>query len=284
MARILIAGCGYVGAALAAELAVAGHDVWGLRRRPLTMPLGVQPLAADLADPVTLKELPEALDAIFYLVSASGSDDPHYRNAYVDGPRGLLSALERRSERPSRIFFASSTAVYAQEDGGWVDEGSRTEPTHFSGRRLLEGEQLILSGPIPGTVVRFAGIYGPRRTRLVEQVRSGSATYRKRPEQWTNRIHRDDCAGALRHLMDLERPAEVYVGTDCEPATQRGVKEWIAAALGAPEPRAVAAGDPSVRGARGNKRCRNRLLLESGYSFRYPTFREGYRQVLEEMR
>lgn len=284
MAKILIAGCGYVGSALAAELVMEGHDVWGLRRRPLSLPLGVRPIAADLGDPSALKDLPGRLDAVVYLVSAGGADDPHYRSAYVEGPRILLEALDAQMPAPGRFLFVSSTAVYAQDHGEWVDETSPTEPTHFSGRRLLEGEQLVLAGPIRPVVVRLAGIYGPRRTRLIEQVRSGTATYRRRPEQWTNRIHRDDCAGVLKHLLFLERPERLYLGVDCEPASQRAVMEWIAGALGAPTPRAVSAADSGVRRSRGNKRCSNRRLLESGYVFRFPTYREGYRQVLEEMR
>ena len=119
--------------------------------------------------------------SVFYLVSAGGSDDPHYRRAYVDGPRALVEALAGQAKPPGRIVMVSSTAVFAQQAGEWVDETSPTEPTHFSGRRLLEGEQVIRSGPIPATVVRLAGIYGPRRTRLVERVRSGAATYARRP-------------------------------------------------------------------------------------------------------
>lgn len=283
MARILIAGCGYVGSALAAELVTEGHDVWGLRRRPLALPLGVRPIAADLADPSALKELPEELDAVCYLVSAGGSDDPHYRAAYVDGPRALIEALAGQAQPPARFVFVSSTAVYAQDAGEWVDEESATEPAHFSGRRLLEGERLVLSGPIPATVLRLAGIYGPRRSRLIEQVRSGAASYRRRPEQWTNRIHRDDCAGVLKHLLALERPDPLYVGVDSEPAPQRLVMEWLAGVLGAPVPRGVAATDPGLRRSRGNKRCRNQRLLDAGYVFRFPSYREGYRQVLEGM-
>jgi nucleoside-diphosphate-sugar epimerase len=244
----------------------------------------VIPVTADLGLVASLEELPAGIDAVFYMASPGGPDDGYYRAAYVDGLSNLLAVLDRRGERPKRIFLVSSTAVYAQDDGSWVDESSPTEPTHFSGKRLLEAEELLRSCPFAATIIRFGGIYGPRRVRLIENVRAGRAVYRKSPPQWTNRIHRDDCAGVLQHLMRLERPASVYLGVDCEPAEDGAVLRWLAGVLGAPTPRAVRAGDPGLRSMRGgNKRCRNDRLVESGYRFRYPTFREGYRAVIEEL-
>jgi len=281
MSRVLIAGCGYVGSALGRLLLDGSHEVWGLCRKPVSLPAGIVPMSADLGLAPTLVDLPEGLDTVFYLASPGGSDDALYRMVYVQGLKNLLEALGRQNQRPRRVFFVSSTAVYAQRKGEWVDETSPTEPTHFSGRRLLEGEKIVRDGPFASTVVRFGGIYGPRRTQLIESVRSGRAVWRKSPPQWTNRIHRDDCAGALAHLMRLERPEQLYLGVDCEPAEQGAVMRWLAGALGAPVPRPVRAGDPGLRAARGNKRCRNERLLASGYAFLYPTYREGYRALLE---
>jgi nucleoside-diphosphate-sugar epimerase len=281
MARVLIAGCGYVGAVLGQALAEESHGVWGLRRRLVSLPDGIHPIVADLGVAATLADLPPDFDYVFYMASPGGPDDALYRTAYVEGLSNLLLALDRQGHRPVRIFFVSSTAVYAQRRGEWVDEESPTEPVHFSGRRLLEAERILFEGPFAGTVVRFAGIYGPRRMQLVESVRTGRAVWRKSPPQWTNRIHRDDCAGVLAHLMQLERPEKIYLGVDCEPAERGAVLYWLAGALGAPAPRVVRAGDPALPATRGNKRCRNERLLASGYTFRYPTYREGYGAMLE---
>jgi nucleoside-diphosphate-sugar epimerase len=279
MARVLIAGCGFVGTALGELLVRESHAVWGLSRRPLSLPAGVQPIDADVFMATSLVDLPPDLDCVYYLVAPSGSDDAVYRAAYVTGPGQLLEALRKQGQRPVRFFLASSTAVYAQDDGSWVDETSPTEPQGFRGRRLLEGEQLALAGPFPATVVRFGGIYGPRRTRLIDQVRAGRAVYSKSP-RYTNRIHRDDCAGVLCHLAKIEAPEPVYLGVDSDPAPEAEVLKWLAGVLGAPEPRKVRARDLPDRSS-GNKRCRNQRLLSSGYSFRYPSFREGYRKVVE---
>jgi len=281
MARVLIAGCGYVGAALGERLLEDSHDVWGLRRNPRSLPAGIEPIEADLTQPQSLVGLPDDLDVVFYLTSPSGAEDRRYRLAYVDGLRALIGALDPQGKRP-RLLFASSTAVYRQRKGEWVDESSETAPEHWSGVRLLEGERLALQSSLPATVIRFGGIYGPRRASLIDRVRSGRAVYRSDPTHYTNRIHRDDCAGVLRHLMGLENPHSVYLGVDSDPADERTVLLWLAGVLGSPEPRAAETGGTPDR-PRGSKRCRNDRLLRSGYTFRYPTFREGYRAVLEGM-
>jgi len=100
MAKILIAGCGYVGEALANLLLADGHDVWGLRRNPRSLRAGIEIIAADLAQPEDLRDLPGGLDVAFYLVSPNGSEDALYRRAYVDGIRGLLSALHLQRQKP----------------------------------------------------------------------------------------------------------------------------------------------------------------------------------------
>jgi len=282
MHRCLIAGCGYVGAALGALLSSEGHTVYGLRRRALRLPPGVEPFEADLGVPASLARLPGALDFVFYLASPGGADDALYRCAYVDGLRNLQEALVRQGQRPRRLLFASSTAVYGQHAGEWVDESSPAEPVDFRGRRLLEAEQLLARGPFPGVTVRFGGIYGPRRSGLVAQVRAGRAVLRPGAPHYTNRIHRDDCAGVLRHLMQLEAPEPVYLGVDCEPADEAAVLRWLAGALGAAEPRVAAAGERHGRERRASKRCRNDRLLASGYRFVHPTFREGYQTILAE--
>ena len=259
MARCLIAGCGYVGEALALRLASEGHTVFGLRRRVLHPLPGVTPVEADLGVPASLACLPDALDFIFYLASPGGAEDALYRSAYVDGQRHLYEALAQRGQRPRRVLFASSTAVYGQHAGEWLDESSPTEPLDFRGRRLLEAEALLARAPfIPGIAVRFGGIYGPRRSSLIESVRSGRAVVRAGAPHYTNRIHRDDCVGVLRHLMQLEVPEALYLGVDCEPADEAVVLRWLAGALGAPEPRVAAAGEPVERDRRGRKRSAQR--------------------------
>jgi len=278
-ARILIAGCGYVGTALAARLAGEGHEVFALRRSEGPPLAGVTWLRADLLDIDALRGLPPRIARVVYSASAGGGDDRAYRSAYVDGLRYLLAALD--GHPVERVVFTSSTGVYAQMDGGWVDEQSPAEPEHFSSKRLLEGEHLVLHSRFSATVVRFAGIYGPGRTRLLDSVRRGDAVIPDGPPVYSNRIHRDDCAGVLRHLLFLDRSDALYVGADHEPAEAGTLLRWLAAALGAPAPRTELVADAGHRyGRASNKRVKNARLLASGYSFRYPTFREGYKSLM----
>jgi nucleoside-diphosphate-sugar epimerase len=280
MTRVLIAGYGYVGTALGGRLAAAGHEVWGLRRSAAGFPPGVHSVAADLTKPQTLRHLPRDLEVVFYTAAADGADEAAYRAIYVDGLRHLLEALVEQRQAPRRVVFTSSTAVYAQSHGEWVDETSPTEPQHFTGRRVLEGERLLLTSPFSATVLRLGGIYGPERVSLIERLRQGLAVCRDGPPVYTNRIHRDDCAGALHHLMTLPQPEALYLGVDHEPADQCDVLRWLAAQLGVAPPKLDAIVEDETRRPRTNKRCRNTKLVASGYTFRYPTFRDGYAALL----
>lgn len=273
--NVLVAGCGYVGSALAAELVARGHRVWGLRREPRGLPSGVIPIAADLADRASLDGLDEAIDHLVYAASPGARTEEAYETAYVRGLENVLSVLEGRA-RLERVLLTSSTAVYGQDDGGWVDERSETEPTSFSGRALLRGEAMLRGRSFRGVVLRLAGIYGPERTWLVRRVHRGEARIDPNVVRYGNRIHRDDCAGALAHLLELSDPAPVYIGVDDDPAPLAEVYAFVADLLGvAPPP----LGEPTeARG--GNKRCSNALLRASGYTLRVPSYREGYPAIV----
>jgi len=280
--NILIAGCGDVGCRLGLRLVGEGHTVWGLRRRPEALPAELRPLAADLSDPETLRDLPPALDVVVYTTAADGHADEAYRRAYVTGVDHLLNVLEARPDPPKRFLFASSTGVYGQTDGSWVDESSPVEPRSFTGRRVLEGEERCRAGTIPSVSLRLGGIYGPGRTRLIERVASGAATCPAGEPVFTNRIHSDDAAGALAHLTALADPEPVYLGVDAEPADLCEVSRFLARRLGVAPPETVPR-DPSYRRG-GSKRCSSRRLQSSGFSFRYPTYREGYAALISELR
>jgi nucleoside-diphosphate-sugar epimerase len=269
----LIAGCGYVGSALAERLADGGHEVHVLRRSDRALP-GTQLVQADLREPESLKALP-AVETVVYTAAPDGGSEDAYRAVYVDGLRNLVLALTARDRAPSRLLLTTSTAVYAQDAGEWVDELSLTAPAGYQGRILLESEASAHGSGMRAVAVRFGGIYGPGRTRLIDEVRRGAATIPDRPS-YTNRIHRDDCAGVLAHLMNVPEPEPVYVGVDDDPADRRLVIAWLAEKLGAPAARIEPIDGASERG----KRCRNDRLRASGYRMRYRSFRDGYAEML----
>ncbi|MFW5947421.1 MAG: SDR family oxidoreductase [Gemmatimonadota bacterium] len=278
MDRVLIAGCGYVGSRLAELLVEDGVAVWGLKRDPDGLPAGVRPVAADVTDPASLADIPDDLGAVVYAVSPAGRTEAAYRAAYVDGLGNVLDALDG----DARVLLVSSTGVYGQTDGRWVDEETAEEPADETAAAILEGEAMARERGAPGAVLRLGGIYGPGRTWTVRRVISGDAPC-PGPEVYGNRIHRDDAAGALRHLLTLPDPAPVYLGVDREPAPLREVYAWIARRAGVPGPcEGVDPGDGRNEGRRGtNKRCSSRRLVESGYVFRYPTYREGYAPLVD---
>jgi nucleoside-diphosphate-sugar epimerase len=190
----------------------------------------------------------------------------------VRGLDNLLGVIDDAGIQ--RVFFTSSTAVYAQTGGEWVDERSETRPSHFSGQRTLGAERRLAAAKTPGTVLRCAGIYGPGRTRLIESVRQGKASM---SERFTNRIHRDDIAGAIVHLMEVPEPPPILLLSDDEPAPQREVTTYLAGLVGVAVP-APEAAEPSARG--GDKRCNNAKLKATGYSLLFPSYREGYAAML----
>lgn len=251
--RILIAGCGYVGSALGLLLTAEGHTVFGLCRDTKALPSAIIPISVDLSTPLPPDALPPNLDAVVHAVSPDDSTDEAYKLAYADGPRNLITALEPQ-ENLRRFIFVSSTGVYGQKGGEWVDEESPAGPETTSGKRLLEGERLVLDGPFPATVLRPGGTYGPDRTGAIERALHG-APGEEDPPRYTNRIHRDDCAGALRHHILLPDLDPIYLGVDHEPATLSTVAKWLTTRPGKAIPPEANASRNSPR-ARTNKRCR----------------------------
>ena len=280
--RLLIVGCGDLGGGVA-ELAVArGWQVSGVRRRG-DVPAGVERIVADVTEPASLAPL-AALRPDFVLVALTpgGFSDDAYRRTYVDGLRHLLSALDHRTLR--HLLWVSSIGVHHQNDGSLVDELSPTLPTSFSGRRLLQAEQLLEAAALPHSCVRFGGIYGPGRERLLRQLREGRRT-RAEPLRYSNRIHRDDCVGVLDFLLQRAAAGREldprYIGVDTEPAPIAQIEQWFADHLGL-DYAAMTQSDGELRG--GNRRCSSARLQALGYRFRYPSFREGLPTLVATVR
>ncbi len=272
---VLIAGCGDLGTEAGLRFAAAGFSVLGWRRSPEKIPAPITGAAADLTA-ADLPPVPADTDVVVIAVAAGSRSVEAYRAAYVDGTANVLDALERDGVHPRRILFVSSTAVYGDAGGNWVDEQTPAAPASDTGAVILEAEQLLHTRRPDAVVLRLSGIYGPGRTRLIDSVNAGAAVVPASP-QLTNRIHRDDAAAAIVHLTTaVTDPAPLYVGVDNEPVDLAEVLRFLAAELGRelPEP----SDKESSRG--GDRRLSNARLRGTGFSFAYPTFREGYRAVL----
>ncbi|RAI70398.1 SDR family NAD(P)-dependent oxidoreductase [Pseudomonas fluorescens] len=277
---VLIAGCGDVGSRLATQLLAAGWEVHGLRRDVSRLPEGVIGVAGDLFN----KDCPAtwpvgAVDYLVYCAAATDHDEAGYRAAYVQGLEHVLEWLNDYGQVPNRLLFVSSSSVYGQQDGEWVDEASPAVAVGYSGRVMLEAEQLALKSGMPASIVRLTGIYGPGREWLLTQVRRG---YRVavEPPLYANRIHADDAAGLMACLLEADRRGvaldDVYIGVDDEPAALADVVNWLRGYLGVTE----WDDDSSVRRT-GSKRCTNVRAKALGWMPKYPSFREGYAAILE---
>jgi nucleoside-diphosphate-sugar epimerase len=286
--RVLIAGCGFVGVKLAAELAEQGQEVLALRRSAgkLTALLEVYPRVRELVTDVNSlrsRDLPRDISHVVYAASADQRTQAAYQSAYLGGLRRVLGLPQLAAAAFQRLIFISSSAVYHQNGGEWVDEHTATNPASFNGKLLLEAEQLALGSGCPATVLRCSGIYGPGRRRLLQMVQSGKARFDPQRPHYTNRIHRDDVAGACLHLIELARAGQplppVLLASDENPESLQQVLIWLAARLGAPAPQETSASSPPPTPT--GKRCSSRLLRSLGYVFRYPSFREGYDRMID---
>lgn len=271
-ARVLIAGAGDVGQRVAHRLRAHGHAVWTLRRSTVAMGDGIHALQGDLTRADTLVALPRDISHVVYLPTPGAREEAAYRAVFVDGLRHLVGAL-RDAPRP-RLLFVSSSAVYGDHGDAWVDEETPPAPMGFNGRVLLEAERLA-SSLAPSVVLRLAGLYGPGRLELVERLRHGTARAPRQPPHWSNRIHVDDAAGAIAHLLFAPEVAPLYLGVDDTPLPLHELYEHIARHIGAPLP----AEGPAPAGV-GSKRLSNARLRASGFVPRWPDARDGYAALL----
>lgn len=271
--NVLIAGCGHVGNVLAELLLQNGHVVHGLKRNISTLPKGVQAIRADLTDPATLTTLPENIDSLVFMPTPASRDQAAYESIFLDGWKNLWNSLR---QPPARTLLVSSTAVYGQSDGRIVNEETAPQPARFNGEVLLRMERLAASCTAQLVVARVSGIYGPGREGMIRQAASAGLEVQQSPPSYTNRIHRDDVAAALMHLLLLDNPQALYLVSDDLPVAKYDVLAWIAAALGKPAPKGL-----SADVGNGGKRVDNQRLRRSGFQLSYPDYRAGYGAILE---
>ncbi len=278
---VVIVGCGDLGTEVGLRFVELGHRVVGIRRSPQKLPAAFEGVRADLAHAVP--PLPADTDIIVVATSADRREEAAYRSAYQAVVTNLIEAMRRDGIQPTRVVFVSSTAVYGIADGSWVDEQTPAEPTSETAVVLRATEQELQTQVPSAIVLRLAGIYGPGRTRLIDQVREATAVVSDRP-YYTNRIHRDDAAAAIVHLATMtSAPAPLYIGVDNEPAERGDVIRFLAERLGVAAPRIDAASAGGTRAGSGaGKRCSNALLRGTGFTFTYPSYRAGYGAVLDD--
>ena len=275
MSNILIAGCGDLGSGLAIELIDQGHEVTGIRRTGTDFPKGVKGVTHDL---LTIEEtlLPD-VDVVFLIMTPNGRNEASYRSAYFDTAQVIIRRYQK-TLKPPQVFFVSSTSVYGQSQGEWIDEQTVAMPNSPTAKVLFETEQ-ALAAALPSTSIRCSGIYGSGRFRLLEKIANAGEWGKN---SWTNRIHRDDVVSALAMLTKMafghENLPEHVIVTDQTPVSMWEVKLWLATHLGAK----VAVSDIDSFIPSSGKRIQGQFLLSKGWRPNYPSYTAGYQSLLQE--
>jgi nucleoside-diphosphate-sugar epimerase len=272
MPRALIAGCGYLGQAVA-ELFAA--ERWGIEGWTMSAESahrlatrGHCVIAVDISKIDQVRSHVGNFDVVIHCASTRGGDVDLYRRVYLEGAGNLLKCFP-----DSRILFISSTSVYAQTNGEWVTEESAAEPQHETGKILREAERLVL--PARGVVARLGGIYGPSRSALLRKFLESRAVIDPDDGRFVNQIHRDDAAAALQLLIKSPATAgEVYNVVDDQPILLNECYRWLSAKLNRPVPLTGKSTSNRKRG-QSNKRVSNAKLKSIGWSPKYPTFAVG---------
>lgn len=259
----IIAGAGDVGARVANALSCAEHQVISISRSAREIASGIRSMATDLTTGEGLTRLPQQADALVFCVAPDERNEAAYRQLYVDGLQRLLAQCQFK-----RMVFVSSTAVYAQDSGEWIDEQSLALAESFNGRILREAEALCGQHP-QGIALRFTGIYGPGRNWMLRRATAGETGR----AHWTNRIHVEDGVAAIVHVLGLKSPEKIYCVNDDCPVLESEVLDW----LRAPKTGIETFHEPDATG----RRVRNTLLRASGWIPKYPSYREGYRQLTD---
>jgi nucleoside-diphosphate-sugar epimerase len=292
--NLVVFGAGYVGGELARQALARGMQVTTLTRNAeqaaALAALGARAIVADLAGDIWHGRIAGGADFVANCVGAGGGGVEGYRHSYVEGMASILMWARARGAAGT-LIYTGSTSVYPQDSGVIVDE---TAPAGGAGERarlLLEAEAQLrgtekTEGPAAGPcrrwfILRLAGIYGPGRHHLLEQVRTGEMA--GRGDYHLNLIHRDDIVAAMWAVLGAPPKVanEIFNVTDDGAALKGEITEWLAAQIGVPVPRFT--GEPAAgrRAATPDRIIANtKLKTLLGWQPHYPSYKEGYAETI----
>lgn len=257
MARLLIAGYGFLGIALKREFSAAGWEVITLSRGE----------SADISCDLTSSEQVHAIsgeyDLVIQCAASGGGGEEAYRAVYLHAAQNLLERFGGKN-----YIFVSSTSVYPQTDHSEVTEATPAEPITATGKILKQTEAAVIAAG--GAVARLSGLYGPARCHILKAILAGTARLDGEGRRVMNFIHRDDAASAIRSIAESTTPAAVY-NISAGAVTQRECYQSLADHFSLPLP---PASDGEVPRKRGNssKIVSNELVKNLGWEPKYPDF------------
>ncbi len=304
----LIIGCGYLGRRVADVWLTQGDRVLvvtrSLARAEEFRSAGLIPVVGDVTSPSSLPQI-AGIDTLLYAVGLDRSAGHSQRAVYVEGLRNVLSAItpsagavpvespsnsrigeshERPNELPlgvGRFLYISSTSVYGQAAGEWVDEESVTEPTAENGQVCLDAERLLRASIPNAIILRSAGIYGPgRMVARLESLRAGTPMTGN-PDAWLNLIHVDDLVKSVLRCQTCGVPGATYLVSDDAPLRRREFYQRVADFSGIPAPSFAPLPANALEQTVFNKRCSNRRIRhELKVELEFPTVVEGIPDAL----
>jgi nucleoside-diphosphate-sugar epimerase len=275
----LIFGCGYVGYRVGQRWRARGDEVWAVTRSAERASelarAGLRPIVGDVMDAASLGNLPAAETVLLAVAHDRGSGRT-VREVYVEGLKNVLRGLPVET---ARVIYISSTGVYGQTHGEWVDEDSPCAPQREGGRACLEAEQHLRDHALGqrSVILRMAGIYGPSRVPYLKLMAAGQAI----PEVgdgYLNLIHVDDATSAVVLAGSAAVTPSLYCISDGQPVPRGEFYREVARRIGAPPPTFVSPprDSPAARRASTNKRVSNRRVQsELGLRLDYPSYKEG---------
>lgn len=275
--RVLIVGFGYVGQLLGQLLKADGHTVYGVKRthQHTLIDQLIQKDIMHLDD----ADLPE-IDFVVYCPSSDARDEMAYQKVYADGADHVLSLLEQRAHKP-RFIYVSSTRVYEQNHGEWVDESAECVGNDPLAKCILSGEARVMRSTLNHMVVRCSGLYGPNRHYLLDALQNGDARL-CHSLRFSNRIHTLDCARMLYHMMRIRYNERLYIASDSEPTPINTIVAWLSATTGIALPEMKHDESPEPDDGRSNKKLNNARLLHTGFRFEFSNYRQGFKHILQE--
>jgi nucleoside-diphosphate-sugar epimerase len=263
MKRILIVGCGDLGVRLAKNLSGQNIEIFAIKRNTQSLPTFIKPIAWDVTADEKI-QIPHLFDSIFFSVAPSDHSEESYRKTYLKGFQNISHLIQDSAQ----VFFISSTGVYSQNNGEWVNEESETKPTKYSGKILLETERWIEKNIPQTTIVRFSGLYSKERNSTVEKIKNNQ--FGKIPmNKISNRIHLEDAARILVFLYQKKKKQAIYIGTDSHPTLYCDIVDWYC------KKNKIDFTKPILQKIE-NKKISNKKIISEGFSFLYPSYQEGF--------
>ena len=275
--KLLVIGCGKLGQKLGLLAKKTPLDLLGFKRKKITS-TNIRIEQQDIFDKSFFDKVKiHSPDFILYSLSADEQSEKSYRRNYVEGLKRVIKSIKYINNF-QHLFFVSSTSVYGDNNDQFIDEFSETSPKNFRGTILLEAENLLNTVKFNSTILRLSGIYGSGRNYMIKL--SQDAESWPKVDRWTNRINEDDAANFIIFLLNQclqgEIPEKLYLLTDKEPVTLFRLLNWIRQNLNLKNKINITS-DPIL-----GKRLRSSIIPSLKFEYKYPTYKQGYKELIQE--